>query len=76
MGLLLLACAEQRLLVKPHKPRTKPDIQLQPPSSLLDRLQAFLPALQTANAELAVAPASDVVLECGRRVLSGCSCLP
>ncbi|KAL4419374.1 hypothetical protein ABPG77_002901 [Micractinium sp. CCAP 211/92] len=46
---------ERRLLVgdvAPRRPRHKPTIKPVPPSGLLDRLQAFLPTLEAANADL------------------------
>lgn len=47
--------AEQQLLVgdaAPRRPRHKPPIKPLPPSGLLGKLQAFLPTLEAANADL------------------------
>ncbi len=67
---------ERRLLVgdaAPRPPRNKPAIKPVAPSGLLGRLQAFLPALEAANADLQQQleqqPASEVAMERGRWVL-------
>lgn len=56
---------EQRLLVAVDgRPERKPDMQAPaPPAVLLGRLQAFLPQLQAANAQLEQAPAEALVME-------------
>ena len=66
---------ERRLLVgdaAPRRPRNKPAIKPLAPSGLLGRLQAFLPALEAANADLQQQleqlPASEVAMERGRWV--------
>eukprot|EP00887_Chlorella_sp_A99_P000496 scaffold17.g496.t1 len=61
--------AEQRLLVAGDgRPERKPDMQAPaPPAVLLGRLQAFLPQLQAANAQLEQAPAEALVMEHARR---------
>ncbi|PRW33293.1 hypothetical protein C2E21_7933 [Chlorella sorokiniana] len=63
---------ERRLLVgdaAPRHPRSKPTIKPVAPSGLLGRLQAFLPALEAANADLQQQleqhPASEVAMERG-----------
>lgn len=70
---------ERRLLVgdaAPRRPRNKPSIKSLAPSGLLGRLQAFLPALEAANADLQQQleqlPASEVAMERGRWVPAGC----
>ena len=67
---------ERRLLVgdaAPRPPRNKPAIKPVAPSGLLGSLQAFLPALEAANADLQQQleqqPASEVAMERGRWVL-------
>ena len=55
---------ERRLLVEqPQRPRRKPNIKAVPQSGLLGRLQAFLPTLQAANADLAQLPPGAAVME-------------
>jgi hypothetical protein len=61
--------AERRLLVgeqAPRRPRSKPGIKAVPQSGLLGRLQAFLPTLEAANADLQAQPAEEVAMEHGR----------
>lgn len=54
----------------PRRPRNKPAIKPVPTSGLLGRLQAFLPSLEAANAELQqqleTQPAAAVAMERGR----------
>jgi hypothetical protein len=70
----VLCLAERRLLVGdalPQRPKRKPTIKPLPQSGLLNRLQAFLPTLEAANAGLeqqlaAGLPQADVAMERGR----------
>ena len=48
-----------------QQPRAKPAFTAPPPSALLGRLQAFLPAMQAANASLGEAPEETIVLQRG-----------
>ena len=55
---------EKRLLVRGDAPRAKPDFRRDvPPSAMLGRLQAFLPQMKQANAELAGQPEEEVQME-------------
>jgi hypothetical protein len=52
------------LLVRGDAPRVKPDFRRDvPPSAMLGRLQAFLPQMKQANAELAGQPEEEVQME-------------